>query len=50
VEAAVEIAVDGIDTTLVHAAFKGDDAALNPWFVILIPLIAFATPDGGTKL
>ena len=50
VEAAVEIAVDGIDTTLVHAALKGDDAALNPWFVILIPLMAFATPDGGTKL
>ncbi len=40
----------GNDKIFVQAAVNGDDAALNPWFVILIILQALARPDGGTKL
>jgi hypothetical protein len=42
--------VVGNDKIFVQAAVNGDDAALNPWFVILIFLKAFAIPDGGTKV
>lgn len=50
VPAAVDIIAVGFETMLEQDASNGDDAALNPWFVILIVLKALSIPDNGTKL
>jgi hypothetical protein len=47
---AVDNAAVGLETMLEQDAVSGDDAALNPWFVILTVLNAFATPDKGVKV
>ncbi len=46
----MDIAAVGLETTFEQDATNGEDAALNPWFVILIFLNALSTPDSGVKL
>jgi len=46
----VDIVAVGFETVLEQDAANGDDAALNPWFVILIVRKALSMPDKGTKL
>jgi len=44
------IAAVGTEKRLEHVPVKGDDAALNPWLVILMDLNALVIPDSGVKL
>ncbi len=46
----MDIVAVGFDTILEQDAVNRVDAALNPWFVILIVLKALSIPDNGTKL
>lgn len=40
----------GFETRLEQVAISGDDASLNPWFVILTVLKALVTPDNGVNV